>query len=253
MIIEQTSISDYSAYRNTCQLIADNLEAFEVFKQNPVYNTILEHASRDQAMRCIDIIRKGPLDLSKIKLLRTNDEQGTPTLETYGDELFDNISPSTIRYIKVLSDLIHSYGGLDDFNIVEIGIGYGGQCKLINDYSKIQSYSLVDLPEVLNLAKRYLSKYDYKSVNKWAGEGDVEYDLVISNYAITECNREVQRNYIENIVNKSAHGYITCNYVSSGFGINSMTKDEFIGSITHEVTVSNEVPLTYPGNILLTW
>lgn len=252
MSTKRTSISDYSDYRSICNLMCESDETFKTFKQHPTYTAILEHASKEQAEKCISLIMDGDIDKSKIKKLRENDEQGQPTVYEYGNPLFDGMSPSTIRYIKVLSDMIDIYTNLDNFKIVEIGVGYGGQCKILCDYFNIESYDLVDLPEVLKLTEKYLSKYEYKNVNSW--DNKPEYDLVISNYAITECDREIQQYYIDNILKNAKHGYITCNYISDRFDISSMHQNEFISSIGLEkYYLIDENPLTFPGNKVLIW
>lgn len=253
---KQTSISDNSEYKECCKLFVSDDTEFENFKQHPHYTKILEHATRDQAEECIPLIVNAGVDLERLDILRTNDDQGSPTLEDYTDARFNQISPSTIRYMKIVGDMLDIYSSLDGFDIVEIGVGYGGQCKLLNDYFKINSYDLVDLPEVLELTKKYLDKYDYSDVNAWDQESEKEYDLVISNYAITECDREIQEFYIENIVKKSKHGYITCNYISDRFNINSMSQEEFIEKLeipSDKLYIIDENPLTFPGNKVLIW
>lgn len=247
-----TSVSDTDIYREVCRSFASDDLAFSTFKQNPIYTAILEHTTKQQALQYIEYIKSSKLDLSKIGILKSNDEQGSPTIEIYGDETFDGISPSTIRYIKVLSEIVDIFGHLDGMNVVEIGVGYGGQCKILNDYFDIKSYQLVDLPEVLYLSEKYLSKYGYEDIT-FSDKNKDKYDFLISNYAITECSKDVQINYINNFVNKSRHGYITCNYISDVFNIDSMTKEEFLSMIDKKVALYEETPLTHSNNCLMVW
>ena len=74
------------------------------------------------------------------------------------------ISPSTLRYIKVLSDLILYFGNLDNLRICEVGVGYGGQARIINSIFTPHSYDFVDLNAVLLLAQKYLSNYTIKEI-----------------------------------------------------------------------------------------
>lgn len=247
-----TSISDTSSYQEVCQGFVINDELFKEFKQNSVYTSILEHTSKEQALQYIRYIEGSKLDFSKIGKLKENDEQGTPAILSYGDAYFNGISPSTIRYIKVLSEIVDIFTHLNGKDVVEIGVGYGGQCKILNDYFNIKSYQLVDLPVVQDLSKKYLGRYSYQNLDFSHNYRD-SYDFVISNYAITECNKKVQLNYIHNIVNKSKHGYITCNYISDLFNIDSLTKDEFIKAINKEVFIQPEYPLTHSNNFLMIW
>lgn len=249
----KTSISDTPNYRNICLNFSKHDNLFEKFKQDPNYTQILEHTSKIQAIEYISCIKNSKLDLSKIDKFRENDEQGSPSIEYYGDPLFDGISPSTIRYIKTLSDLVNTFKNLDGKKIIEIGVGYGGQCKLINDYFDIQSYHLIDLPEVLELSEKYLNKYNYSNIS-YGGELLNEYDLIISNYAITECDKNIQIKYIDDIISKSRHGYITANYISEVFNINSLSKEEFIKRINKDpLYINSEYPLTFSGNCVMIW
>ena len=103
------------------------------------------------------------------------------------------ISPNTLRYVKVLADLHECFGKLDDFNIVEIGGGYGGQCKVINDFAKVRSYTIIDLPEVKQLAKRWFERFGMNDII-FRDHNDlsiIKYDLCISNYAFTEFDRDI--------------------------------------------------------------
>ena len=248
----KTSISDESKYTVACKLFVEDDKSFETFKRHPHYTEILEHSSKAQALDCIKYISGSALDLSKLYLLEANDEQGSPNLAHYDNPAFDNISPSTIRYIKVLAEIVDTFGNLDSGDIVEIGVGYGGQCKVINDYFNVGSYQLVDLDVVEQLSEKYLSKYGYKNLCFGKPYKD-EYDLVISNYAITECDRAVQIDYIDNVLNKSKHGYITYNRISDIFNVDSLSYDELIDRIDKDVTVHPEYPNTNKDNCLLIW
>ena len=133
-------------------------------------------------------------------------------------------------------------------------MGYGGQSKIIMDYFNVKEYVFVDIFEPLELTKRYLKKYDYKNIKFYTGEELPidEYDLVISNYAFTECTTDIQKFYIDNILNKSKCGYITGNYIGQYFNVNMMTKDEIKNSIPKSHII-DEVPLTHPNNYILIW
>ena len=75
-------------------------------------------------------------------ILKENNSYGGANKEEY--ENIGLISP-TLRYIKVLSDLIYHFGDLSNFNICEVGIGYGGQSRIIMSYFKnIKSYTFID-------------------------------------------------------------------------------------------------------------
>ena len=82
---------------------------------------------------------------------KSNDKYGSPFVFDYPG--VENISPTTLRYIKVLSDLKKHFGPLDGMNICEIGVGYGGQCRIINSMYRPSTYTLVDIRPALRLGE----------------------------------------------------------------------------------------------------
>jgi putative sugar O-methyltransferase len=158
----------------------------------------------------------------------------------------------------VLSDLKHLFGSLDNLNVIEIGVGYGGQCKVISDFFKPNKYYLVDLEEALNLADKYLKKLNVKNVEIVkpldVNALDNQFDLIISNYAFTELSRSTQELYLNKILLRSSHGYITSNFVSREFNINSYSSDELMNKLnTFNLRTLEEIPLTHKDNIIYFW
>jgi hypothetical protein len=249
----KTSISDYHEYRNACLEAATDDEKFKVFKQNPAYTEILEHTSPEIGARLADYILKTKFDFNKLEAIKSNDYQGSAYIVEYS-EPFGYISPSTIYYTKIVAELEEMFGSLDGLNIAEIGIGYGGQCKVIYDYFKPASYTLVDLPEAVKLAERYHRDFNYEGIKYLTQDllpSNTEYDLVISNYAITECARPIQLEYLDKVVKKSKRGYIAYNEISSGFGVDSLLKQQLTSIIT--CFEKPEEPLTGNNNCILYW
>jgi hypothetical protein len=241
---------DYSAYLRICQQAAENDLVFETFKRHPDYTPILEHVSYEQGMGYIEQIqRNAPVLLNSMDKFVTNDLVGKPHKRFYPG-IMQDMSPTTLRYIKVLGDLVLWFGSLNDLDIVEIGGGYGGQCKIICDIFKPRSYKIIDLPEVLALTEKYLNRLyitnvQYNSPDKLERG---KYDLCISNYAFSEVGRNYQNIYIENVINKSAMGYLTCNFIAP----ENLTKDEIL-NLKPNFTVYEERPLTGEGNLIYTW
>jgi hypothetical protein len=101
------------------------------------------------------------------------------------------------------------------------------------------------------LAKKYLNdeNLNYYTINEL--NPSFKYDLVISNYAFTECDRETQFKYIDLVLNNSTNGYITYNNISHLFNINSISKDEFRNFINFKEI--EEYPLTSKDNKILIW
>jgi len=199
-------------YLLICKEAAENDLVFSGFKSNNYYTPILEHAWYELGENhLINIQSHNPHLLNDYPQFWNNDKVGAPNIFDYG---FRVCSPTTIQYISVLSNLINHFGSLDRFNIIEIGAGYGGQAKIITDTFKIQNYFLVDLPEVTQLQDRYIKELKISNTKTFTHKTypkNGEYDLVISNYAITEVTEPLQSEYVDNILMRSKHGYITCN------------------------------------------
>lgn len=244
---------DYNRYLRACQNAVVDESAFMNFKSNPDYTWVLEHVSAQQGKEYLDAL--SPLNsrlISMLDIFATNDNIGNPAKANYkfGGRTI-SISPTTLRYVKVLNDLIIIFGNLTDMDIVEIGSGYGGQCKVINDFCGFKSYTLIDLPEPLSLAGKYLDRNGVKNVRFYAPNNAVEarYDLCISNYAFTEIDRSYQVFYHENVINKSDRGYITCNFVGRPDGY---SEKELLNMRDNSWRLE-EKPLTSPTNFIYVW
>lgn len=245
---QQISIKDQEIYKQACTKAATDDFFFNIFKQNPTFKQVLENDSADLAQQYSTVIKeKYPHLLDSISKFITNDDVG-------GAEkaMVDNIciSPSSLRYIKTLGDIEAIFGSLDGMDIIEIGPGYGGQCKMIYDLFKPKSYSLVDLPETLLLSKKYLSKFSI-NVDTYTFDRlqDRNYDLMISNYAFTEYIKPIQNIYIANIFNRSKNVYIAANFISDTWKINSYTRGELTMGL--QLGEKPEEPLTHPKNVIL--
>jgi phospholipid N-methyltransferase len=139
-------------------------------------------------------------------------------------------------------------------NICEIGVGYGGQCRIINSVTSPDKYTLVDIKPALSLTQRYLDNYILNSVVRYKTMNELEiqnYDLVISNYAFSELPRSIQDVYLSKIILNSKKGYITFNEISPGY-FNSYKREELIDIIPNSLIIE-EKPLTHPKNCIIVW
>lgn len=185
------------AYLNACK----NADLSN-FKQDTRLTKIFEHCSREIGYCYLRAIYE---DNYKLFLNNfTNDTIGNPIVYQY--DLMGRFSPSTLQYIGVLSNLIKHFGSLDGLRILEIGGGYGGQARTIMDVYKPSAYHIIDLPEVCGLQMRYLKEFE--CVDCFTQPTGQQYDLVISNYALSEIVQNEE--YVE-MCRNIPHGYITCN------------------------------------------
>jgi len=233
-----TSITDQDEeYVKQVRAALEDGSAFTNFKQLPRIKGAIERlsAARGAEYRAI-VLSQTPRLLQYLDKFKGNDAVGAPDTSAYPEGL---MSPTTWRYIKVLSDLQVLFGSLDGWHIAEIGAGYGGQCKIISDVYDIASYTIYDLEPVGRLARKYLDAVGSPAANKLrladfrqlGLDAPVTFDLVISNWALSECAKDMQDCYIEHVLRRSTHGYLTYNQISHLRGVESYRKKEFLGAL----------------------
>lgn len=254
--ILNTSLSDNGDYPQFCLKASLDDEIFKNFKQYKVYNEILEHVGYNLGLKYYDEIKKLDESLLKDNLInefKKNDKVGNPILFNFNE--IENISGSTLRYIHVLAKLKQLFGSLDNKKICEIGVGYGGQCRILSSFFKLKSYTLIDLKPVLGLAQKYLDNYplntviEYKTMNELSY--DKEYDLVISNYAFSEISKEFQKIYLDKVIKQSKSGFMIMNQIAPD-GFEQYSQNELLKEIPNSQIIE-EIPLTYHSNYIITW
>ena len=220
-------------YLNVCNYAANSDEFFKQFKSHPAYRHVLEHVSFEEGQQYLKEIDIDYLD--KLDEVKENDSLGSPVIYEYPS--VGEISPTTIRYIKNTSDIINKFGNSFD-SIVEIGGGYGGLCKVLSSFIKFEQYLLLDLEECNLLSRKYLSHFNLPTLSyrsEEIDEIDENFDLLISNYAFSECHKEVQQDYIERFIKKSNNFYIMNNNFHLELG--TIPHEQFVEimSDTHNV------------------
>lgn len=267
-----TSISDNMYYTTICKLASEDENCFNTFKLNPSYTAILEHTTYEQGKEYLNEIKKYIKDNSTLSAL-INQSQindifgGAQTVEYIIDDQSIMISPSTLRYLSVAVDMIKKFGSFSNKSVCEIGGGYGGQCTVMNAISGFATWHIVDLPEANLLQQKYLSTNNIKNVNVYnlstIDKLFEKYDVVISNYAFSECKKQIQDIYMQKIISKATNGYMLMNFCwddeSHGKGWqkqngyeNMMTEMEFKKYIP-TLNIEKEVPETHPKNKLYFW
>lgn len=255
--MSKISISDTINYKSVCYNAATNEESFNSFKRNADYNSILEHVNEQEGKQYLEYITKHfPEFEQHLEKFKTNDTYGGTVQYSY--ENIGMISPTTLRYIKVLADLKKLFGSLDDFKIAEIGCGYGGQCQIINSYYNPKEYIMFDLQESNMLIEKYLIKNNISNFSTRLINEQIEkeeFDLVISNYAISEIRRDIQMEYFNKIIMNSKRGYLTLNFIGHIFGVDTLNKTEILSILCEKFKIFElrEEPLTESNNIIVYW
>lgn len=250
--VYKTSLTDNGQYPAFCYNAATDDDIFSTFRTNKVYTNVLEHVDYETGAKYLAQIILERDVFSRIDNLKENDKFGGSVRVNYPE--VSGISPSTLRYIKILTDLKRLFGSLCGLEICEIGVGYGGQCRIIEDYYDVKSYTLVDIPSALMLCRKYLNCFASLPKNEFLLPDDIiprKFDLVISNYAFTELRREIQDQYLQDIILNSSRGYIIYNEITPA-EFHSYKKDELL-RIIPKAHIIPENPLTNPKNCIIVW
>ncbi|MEK9181599.1 MAG: putative sugar O-methyltransferase [Patescibacteria group bacterium] len=216
-------------YINTCISFVNDDTLFKNFKRDPHFQKILEGNEFDVgeiALKSIDNLGKREEFVELLPLFRENEKIGNPQLLFF--EGIGKVAPSTIRYANTYFEIKKLLERNVPKKIVEIGGGYGGLCKILSSVYDFQEYMLVDLPEVIELCKKYLS--NFKELNgkiKFVYVSDIDNidfsntDLVIADSSLAECNPETQLLYTKKILSNSKYIYLVYNTLHDPKGMHN--------------------------------
>ncbi len=256
-----SSASDNGEYPDFCGRAARDKSLFLKFRSHPIYKQVLEHFTKDFGLECLDFLEStSPFLLENLNTYKNNDL--VCGADTYKFGKYGILSPSTLRYIANLAQITQVFPDLTDMNIVEIGCGYGGLCKIIQDSFGVKSYTIIDLPQVLELTEVYLASFGDKYTNK-TNLLDFDkldktipikvFDLCISNCAFTECIPSIQDIYLKKIIKNSNKGFIIYNLrLESYHPAVLLEKIKYLHN-TKNIGVIQEKPLTCKTNFILVW
>lgn len=226
--MEQTYGWDYAGdgvannYINAIRSFINDKSEFNTFRQKLGSTGILEGDAS-----CGDLWLKMILDKfgdtilkEKLHLFKRNDLYGNPVIKNYGE--YGDVCPFTFLYIWQGLNAINKFKTTKFDKIVEIGTGYGALCIIMDALCEYKEYVVIDLPDVVELNRRYLSNFPeiYKKVtfipcNELNEITDI--DLFLSFAAISECNTETQLEYFDKIVKNTKYAYLSYNRNNSEF------------------------------------
>lgn len=257
--IQASSVSERTTYPNFCQLATIQEDIFLNFRQAAATKWIVETVSYEEGWAMLQYIaQEHPHLVPFLEKISKSDKLGNPTVYNYPP--FGSFCPTTLRYVKIAGDLQREFTNLSSLNILEIGGGYGGQCKILNDIEGFSSYTIVDLPECTPLIAKYLNCHQLtntKCIDSVNVKEEMHCDLLISNYAFSELDKIDQLNYINLIIDFAPMGYMTYNLDPSAFNnINSLTVDEVraaLSSKNRTVKVEPENPPTGEHTFVIIW
>jgi hypothetical protein len=245
------SLSELDDYLTLCVLAAENDEYFKKFRSCRSYRAILENVDGAASEKLLSVIQSYGKSGEDFRNL-WHTEIGKPY--TYHLSGLGRISPTELRYSKIVCELENLFGELNGFRVTEIGVGFGGQGGQILSTFNLAEYEFIDLAEPLQLVKRYLKEIKAAgNVQLTAPDSvmDKKRDLVISNYAFSELKLEVQEEYFEKVISRSDRGFVIYNHITPK-SYRTLTADEFAARIQGS-EIFTERPLSHPGNVLVVW
>jgi hypothetical protein len=208
--------NNFASYNSVCRQAAADDSAFDCFRSNQVYTTILAHD--DDIQKTI-----------YLKWLKDHD-YSIFDIDSFGDP-YSKPSLCTVRYSSTFHHMNHYELLFDGMTVCEIGAGYGGQALVIGKNHNVKFYVTYDLDGPAALQTRVLKDYgenieSFDCRTLLSKESDPEYDLVISNYALSELDREGFDAYFDRVIKKSKSGYFQINPQTRN--PNCYTKEEII-------------------------
>jgi len=250
-LLPKSSISHRSEYLEVCKGAVIEPSVFSKYKFNREYRAILEHVTRKQGDEYLKTFLGNSAILQTLRKVSKKEVGGG---YKYSFDSLGKVSPTQLRYSKILQDLEFLFGTLNGLSIAEIGVGNGGQAIQILTHFQVGSYHLIDLPDVEQLAQKNVSHHGLSeriSINSESKQLANKPDLVISNYAFSELSREIQIQYFEEFIRSCPRGYFLYNDIAIEFE-NTLRAEDFSARIPG-AEIFKEVPNTFPRNVLVAW
>lgn len=243
-------------YLTFCLKAATTPYYFQNFRSIPEYAHALELQNGEPFAQYI--LNDGSENVwANLKQLKKLDSYGNPQTAYYPS--LGNLSGTTLRYIFIADEITKRFDLPSKARIVEIGGGFGGQCYILSQMTSISKYIIYDLKEPSALIQKMMEALEVHHATCLSPEEpliDEPIDLLISNYAFSECDREAQAAYFEKVLKKADRGYLIYNQTSHLYGLNSLSPIELIALLKEngiEPTVLEETIPTFEGNLLITW
>lgn len=229
-----TSLSDDDRYPDFCWRAATQSDVFADFRRAPEYMSVVG-LDVDRGREHFQALPQDSRAAQLITRLADEDVVGNPIPYTLPNGLA--IAPTTLRYLKFADDIERLFGSLEGWEVCEIGVGYGGQCRVLDAMWALRRYTLVDLRAALALAERFLGHVPlraplrFSTVSELAAE---QYDLVISTYAYSELSGGIQEAHFRKVVEGSRRGFVVFDDVaaSSRHGMTAEELRERVGGRT---------------------
>lgn len=253
-VVPQKSTTGNSVpYREVCRNASREDVVFENFRSIEAYFNAVECG---QAGEFADYIRAHATSktLSLIPQFNALDQYGNPVRNAI--QGFGLFSGTTLRYVLFADHISRLFDLPKDYTVVEIGAGFGGQAYVLSQLLPFSRYYIYDLPEVEMLIDKMMSTLSVHNVTCLDAHVELPedgIDLFISNYALSECDRDTQLDYFKRVVVKAKRGYMLFNDTNI---FDHLSLSEFIELFQANgihPKIHPEPVFSYTGNVLITW
>lgn len=228
-------------YNNIVDSAISNEEVFGSFKTHPSYNSIVGMSEDWQAEKWYEELKHSDI-FKSLDVFRKNDTIGGFPKWVSPDDI--EVSAATLRYMNTLKEITESFEFKETLNVVELGVGYGGLCFVLSNYLNINSYCLVDLPNVQKLAQKYLGRLGVNSTL----EVPETTDLFISEFCLSEFSDSQIYKFYDMYIKNSKRIYLHMNLHDE------VRKQRFLNKLSKDFTynISDEFPKTHYPNYVIT-
>lgn len=225
----QSSVSGDMPWTRACSALADGALPSDDYRRLLAVKQVVETVGLSDARFYAKRIKQWGEEWLMDPRVRTVDDWGNPIrcprllLGTSR-----SFSPTTLRYLATALWLKRSGKLSQGARILEIGVGFGG-LTAINGIVSMTHTTLVDLPQVEQAAARMLSETGLSHcADIKANSISKPISLVISNYAFTELNAEIQDEYLNRYLRYAEHGMILSNAEAFASSIGGRSDDELV-------------------------
>ncbi|MBA4319486.1 MAG: hypothetical protein C0412_13880, partial [Flavobacterium sp.] len=225
---------------------------FHTFRSSPAFLRVVEGSPVISGIWNLNRLLKNSIFAKVLPLVKTSDSVGFPSKIIYFKSvqkrnIISNkewLSTTTIRYVNNCLNCLSLFGNKilnGNTEIYEIGAGYGGECKIFNDFAMSlynksieESWHIFDLPSSTGLIERFLKQFKYSASFSRLGKRmniNNKDTLVISNGAFSEMSGDLLDSYFDSVISKAKHGYFITNFETHSVPHGGWTTEQFIDKL----------------------
>jgi hypothetical protein len=240
---ELTCTANIPDWISGCTHAAREDDLFKRFRKSSIFMEVVEGTPKSAGYYNLEKLKMNSDFIASLSKLESSESVGLPLniIDFSINKINYSLNPTTIRYANNCCNYINLFGrSIFDNFIYEIGGGYGGECKVMNDFysslkegNKIANYNVFDLKSSHALIQKYLLIFGYRVnfLDLHVMPAIESKSLVISNGAISEMRGDLLDAYIDLVVKPAAHGYFITNFESHSKPYGGMTTDQFISRL----------------------